>query len=541
MSAAVNATATVPRPELPLIRRVRAHGDRTAVAEPGGVFTYRDLLRVSEGVAQRLLSAASGLVEASRGDLAEARIAYLVPPGFEHVAVQWGIWRSGAVATPLAVSHPPAELAHVLDDAEPAAVIVHESLADRLRPLATDRGLPTLDATGLSAGVEEGTGGGTRSASSPSEAVFTPSGLPSLSPDRRALMIYTSGTTGLPKGVVTTHANVEAQVGSLVTAWEWRADDHVLLVLPLHHVHGIINVVTCALWSGACCQMLPRFEAVETWERFARGDLTVFMAVPTMYVRLIRAWEAAPPETRERWSAGTRTMRLMVSGSAALPVRVLERWREITGQVLLERYGMTEIGMGLSNPLRGERRPGCVGRPLPGVEVRRVDEAGRPSSDPTVPGELEVRGPGVFAEYWGRPEETASSFRDGWFRTGDVAVEEAGYYRLLGRTSVDIVKTGGVKVSAPEVEEALREHERVADCAVVGVPDPEWGERLCGALVRRGDAPLDPDRVRQWARQRLAPYKVPKRLVVVEGLPRNAMGKVQKHDVKELFTSEGEP
>ncbi len=541
MSAAVNARTAVPPQEPTLVRRARAHGNRIAVVGPGGLFTYRDLLRLSERVARKLLAIGARPSERSLNGVEEARIAYLVPPGFEHVAVQWGIWRSGGVAIPLAISHPPSELVHVLDDAEPVAVIVHSSLADRLRPLASDRGLLALDSTGLLGDVDEGPAATVVPSPSAPGVTFAQPNLPDLSPDRRALMIYTSGTTGRPKGVVTTHGNVEAQVESLVTAWEWRADDHVLLVLPLHHVHGIINVVTCALWSGACCQMLPRFDAVETWERFARCDITVFMAVPTVYVRLIRAWEAAAPQTRERWSEGARRMRLTVSGSAALPVSVHERWRELAGQVLLERYGMTEIGMGLSNPLRGERRPGCVGRPLPGVEVRRVDEAGQLVSDPTTPGELEVRGPGVFSEYWERPEETAGSFRDGWFRTGDVAIEEDGYYRLLGRTSVDIIKTGGNKVSTLEVEETLRKHESVADCAVVGVPDTEWGERLCGALVRSGDAPLDPDAVRQWARERLAPYKVPRELVVVDELPRTAMGKVKKHDVKKLFANEDAP
>src|SRR5438132_1371119 len=192
--------------------------------------------------------------------------------------------------------------------------------------------------------------------------------LPRVAAGRRAMIVYTSGTTGKPKGVVTTHANIAAQVTSLVTAWEWRADDWILLVLPLHHVHGIINVLTCALWAGARCEMLPKFDAERVWARIADGDLTLFMAVPTIYGKLITAWEAAAPERRRAWSAGCAPpgMRLMVSGSAALPVQRLERWREITGHVLLERYGMTEIGMALANPLHGERRPGFVGTPLPG-------------------------------------------------------------------------------------------------------------------------------------------------------------------------------
>src|SRR5207248_8336685 len=201
---------------------------------------------------------------------------------------------------------------------------------------------------------------------------------PTLTEGRRALMVYTSGTTGKPKGVVTTHANLRAQVTSLIAAWEWHADDRIPLVLPLHHVHGMINVLTCALWAGARCEMLAqsdRFDAERVWSRIADGDLTLFMAVPTIYRKLITAWEAAALERRRAWSAGCAPpgMRLMVSGSAALPVQRLERWREITGHVLLERYGMTEVGMPLANPLHGERRPGFVGTPLPGVEARHVD------------------------------------------------------------------------------------------------------------------------------------------------------------------------
>ena len=264
------------------------------------------------------------------------------------------------------------------------------------------------------------------------------------------------------------------------------------------------------------------------------------MAVPTSYFKLIAAWEAASSEERSRLSAGCAAMRLMVSGSSALPVKTLERWKEISGQVLLERYGMTEIGMALSNPLRGERRPGHVGTPLPGVELRLVAEDGRAAA-PGEPGEIQVRGPGVFLEYWGRPEATAEAFCEGWFRTGDVAVLEDGAYRILGRSSVDIIKTGGYKVSALEVEEVLRTHADISECAVVGRPDPEWGERVCAALVLRGEGEgegeghLDLGSLRRWCKEHLAPYKVPTRILVLDRLPRNAMGKVTKPEIAGMF------
>ena len=209
------------------------------------------------------------------------------------------------------------------------------------------------------------------------------------------------------------------------------------------------------------------------------------MAVPTVYVKLIDAWEKAAPAERQRMSAGCRGMRLMVSGSAALPVPILEKWQEISGHVLLERYGMTEIGMGLSNSLLGKRYPGCVGTPLPGVEAKVVDEAGQPV-EPGAPGEIVVRGKTVFLEYWGRPKETEKAFRDGWFLTGDVAVVENGIFRILGRSSVDIIKTGGYKVSALEIEEVLLTHPDIKEVAVVGVPDQVWGERIVAALVLQG-------------------------------------------------------
>jgi malonyl-CoA/methylmalonyl-CoA synthetase len=256
--------------------------------------------------------------------------------------------------------------------------------------------------------------------------------------------------------------------------------------------------------------------------------------VPTIYSKLLAAFDAAGDARRHRWAAGARRLRLMVSGSAALPVTVLDRWREATGHVLLERYGMTEIGMALSNPLEGPRRPGAVGVPLPGVEVRLVDERGTLVA-PGAPGEIEVRGPGVFQEYWRRPAATRDAFRDGWFRTGDVAVIEDGAYRILGRSSVDIIKTGGYKVSALEIEEVLREHPGVAEVAVVGVPDDEWGERVAAAVVGRPAAAMTLPDLRQWASSRLAKYKLPTRLVEVAALPRNAMGKVVKGEVKKLF------
>ncbi|HEU4533851.1 MAG TPA: AMP-binding protein, partial [Polyangiaceae bacterium] len=277
--------------------------------------------------------------------------------------------------------------------------------------------------------------------------------------------------------------------------------------------------------------MLPRFEAAAVWD--ALGGGTVFMGVPTMYHRLLEALDAAPAERRERWAASARALRLSTSGSAALPVALAGRWAEVTGRPPLERYGMTEIGMATSNPLEGERRPGTVGTPLPGVELRCVAEGGGEAA-PGEAGEIWVRGPSVFAGYVGRDEATRASFADGWFRTGDVAVVEAGgYVRLLGRASVDILKSAGYKLSAVEIEEALRAHAAVDDAAVVGLPDEALGERAVACVVARPGAagPGLGAELAAHCRARLAPYKVPRAFVVVAELPRNALGKVQKPEL----------
>ena len=268
------------------------------------------------------------------------------------------------------------------------------------------------------------------------------------------------------------------------------------------------------------------------------------MAVPTIYAKLIAAYDAADAATRRRWSDGAGSMRLMVSGSAALPVSVLERWEAVTGQRLLERYGMTELGMALSNPYRGERRAGSVGLPLPGVEARLADEQGNAITEENTPGQIQVRGSAVFREYWQKPDATAEAFdNDGWFHTGDIAQREDRYYRILGRSSVDIIKTGGYKVSALEIEEVLRTHPAVGDCAVVGVPDEEWGEAVCTMLVPKADADraaLDIKPLRAWMKEQLASYKAPKAVELVEDLPRNAMGKVVKPRVREAFVASGD-
>lgn len=493
-----------------LYQRASQAPDRVALIDGATRWSYRELDAAANRIAAALRSSLTGPTE--------PRVCMLVTPGAAWVAAQWGIWRAGGIAVPLATSHPRRELAYVLDDTSPSAVLVDGPHRARLEELAAERSVPCFEVGALLEEEDE------RAATQ--EVAH---------PERAAMILYTSGTTSRPKGVVSTHAAIRAQVEALIDAWGWSASDRILHVLPLHHVHGIINALSCALGRGASCEFCHPFDPERVWTRLASGEITLFMAVPTIYRRLIDAWEAAPPLLRQRWSDGAGSLRLMVSGSAALPVPTLERWRELTGHTLLERYGMTEIGMGLSNPLHGERRPGTVGAPLPNVVVHLVDDEGAPVPAGE-PGQIEIRGPQLFREYWGRPEATRDAFRNGWFRTGDEAVVEDGYFRILGRQSIDIIKSGGYKISALEIEAVLREHPDITECAVVGVPDVDWGERVAVALVSRPGAVVELDPLRAWCKERLAPYKVPRGLVCVSELPRNAMGKVVKPEVRTLFT-----
>ncbi|WP_265594584.1 acyl-CoA synthetase [Haloferula sp. BvORR071] len=486
--------------ELPLIARARAHEERIAIHADGRSYCYADLLRRSETIAAVLLD--------GRADLREERVAFMAPPGFDYAALQWGIWRAGGIAVPLSTQVTARELDHVLGDSDIKLILTTPAYASKLDP--GPRRLLV---------IEEGT----RAECS----------LPDIAATRRAMILYTSGTTSKPKGVVSTHANLQAQIEALVNAWEWSAEDRIPLFLPLHHIHGIINVLGCALWSGAMIEAFPRFDAELILPRVKADAYTLFMAVPTIYAKLVDLLGDGASDL----AAAFGRMRLMVSGSAALPAGLHRRWHDLTGQHLLERYGMTETGMILSNPLQGERRPGAVGQPLPGVEVRLRSESGETLHGEHEPGEIQVRGPAVFSEYWQLPEITAASFEDGWFHTGDMGVMEDGYYRILGRLSVDIIKSGGYKLSALEIEAALLDHPAIRECAVVGLEDATWGETVAVAAVPEASAPpLVLTELQHWAKDRLSPYKLPRHLMLVEQLPRNAMGKVAKREVATLFT-----
>jgi malonyl-CoA/methylmalonyl-CoA synthetase len=490
---------------LQIVENAKYYLGKTAIVDSEVEYTFSELLQRSEAVAASLLE--------EKADLNQKRVAFIISPGFEYAAIQWGIWRAGGIAVPLCISYPFPSLQYVIEDTGAEYLIVGPEYEELLSPYQQTQSIKFITLAKIN---PEGT-----------------VNLPEIDKSRGAMILYTSGTTNLPKGVLTTHANIEAQIYTLVKAWHWSSKDYTIGILPLHHVHGIINVLCCALWSGATIQFLHPFSAEEVFEVFEEGKTTVFMAVPTIYFKLIAQFEVFPEERKRKLTTIMDNFRLMVSGSAALPVSVMAKWKEISGHYLLERYGMTEIGMAISNPYHHDRKAGYIGQALDGVEIRLVNEENQVVL-PGHAGEIQVKGPSVFKEYWDKPEATAKTFtEDGWFKTGDIAVIEDGYFRILGRDSIDIIKSGGYKISALEIEEVLRQYPGIKDVGVVGIPDEEWGEIVVSALVLEN--PIDTKSLNSWLRERMPAYKTPRSYKIIEDLPRNAMGKVTKNELKKLF------
>ncbi|XP_063217318.1 malonate--CoA ligase ACSF3, mitochondrial-like [Bacillus rossius redtenbacheri] len=548
-------------PVIPIFRYAPRHCDRIALRDRHGDYTYRGVFLSSRQLAAEI----SSLLGGRRNE----RVAFLCPNDASYLIAQWACWMSGQIAVPMCHGHPPPLLEHYASDCGAGLVITTQELSPSLDKVASRAGSRLLvldDALRVLAmkppaplsrlaQLDEDPGAAR-------EEVLEAGQEPEFYSDAAAMIVYTAGTTGMPKGVVLTHSNIQAQVMSLIQAWEWTHKDIVLHALPLHHVHGVVNVLTCPLVVGARCVMLPRFESSQVWSQLlainmlASERVNMFMAVPTMYAKLIEEYDKifAKNARMQEYikSVCSQKIRLMVSGSSPLPAPVFEKWAIITGHRLLERYGLTETGMVLSNPLRGERQPGFVGVPLPGVEVQVVHP--RPGPAPQVlvrggsggssvqcadhpSGELQVKGPGVFRGYWNKPQATKEQFTaDGWFKTGDTAQYSNGAYKILGRTNVDIIKTGGYSVSALEVETHLLGHPDIRECAVVGLPDITWGQKVAAVVVAEEGREVILSKLREWSKARMAPYCVPTVLKVVDKLPKNTMGKVNKKDlVKQLF------
>ena len=491
----------------------RSTAEERQIQDDTGWHSFSDIVKRARGVAKTLRD--------QHGLTPHERVGLLVHPSADFVSAFYGVLLAGGCVVVLSPLHPPAETRYFCEDAGVRVVLVSTPMAPVAAPLADLCALQPIDSLATPA---------------------PPFVLPDIDDASPALQLYTSGTTGKPKGAVLSHGSIATQLRIVAEAWEINGRDVLLHALPLHHMHGLVVALLTALGAGAKV-LIRSFDAPRIWDEM--NEATMFMGVPAMYHRLFAAFDAASEPIRTQWSHNARALRVATSGSAALPVTLAQRWQELTGTIPLERWGMTEVGVGLSNALHGPRVAGCVGLPLPSVEARIVGEGPEPPDAET--GELWVRGPSVFSGYHDRPDETARAFHPdphggpAWFRTGDTVTRERALegapYRILGRTSVDILKSGGYKLSALEIEETLREHPAVAEVAVVGIPDEAWGDRVVACLVMRPGAHVPPEQLRAFCRDRMAPYKSPKNWLFFEELPKNALGKVVKPALVERVLS----
>lgn len=505
-----------------LFRHVHSGSDRCAFAFGERRVSWAELDDLSRRYA-------AGLAELGleRGE----RVAVMLETSIDMIIALLGHYRLGLVHVPVNTAYRGVEVGHILRDSGARAVLVdadspsHEVL----------RGLDAPDTLAHRVVV----GDTDADAETRFESLLDAdpiAGDPAGADDDLSLFIYTSGTTGKSKGVEHTYRSVVSNIDNLTALWRWTEEDRQVLALPLFHVHGLGIGVHGTLIRGCTTVLLEHFDAARVADEIGAGG-TIFMGVPTMHTRLVRAMRA-DASVADKLSGA----RLFTSGSAALPVDIFEAFREMTGHAILERYGMSETMLTLSNPYDGERRPGTVGFAVPGCQVRVVD-ADLADVDPGETGQIVVRGDSVMRGYWKQPERTAEAFEDGWFLTGDVATVDAdGYIAIVGRQSVDIIKSGGYKISAREIERVLRRDPKVAEVAIVGLPDPEWGETIAAAVVAADGvdlSSLDEDawlaELAQDVEQSLASYKKPRALMVVDELPRNALGKIQKHRIVEAF------
>jgi malonyl-CoA/methylmalonyl-CoA synthetase len=452
--------------------------DQEALEFEGRTFTFGEIDARSHRMAQCLLR---------RGLKPGDRLCVYLANCVEMIDLFLACVKLGVIFVPVNILYREREIAHIVADADPAAMITEADLPQLTAECAVAQALVPAASTLMS---------------TQSEAPVLLDG------ETPAGIIYTSGTTGASKGAVLTHNNFAANAVNLLACWQITSADRLLLALPLFHVHALGNGLHCWLMSGCRLRLLRRFEHQTAAATFLDFRPTLFFGVPTIYVRLL---DIPEPQAREIGSF----MRLFVSGSAPLPAQVFEDFRARFGHTILERYGMSETLMNISNPYVGERRAGTVGMPLPGIAVRIVH------------GEIQLKGPNVFAGYWRREEATRLAFDAGWFRTGDVAeVSPDGYYTLRGRKS-DLIISGGFNIYPREIEEFLQEQDEIAEAAVAGAPDRVRGEVPVAYIVLR--TRIEPQVLEDRCRAALASFKIPRQFVVVDKLPRNALGKVQKH------------
>ncbi|MFC9857465.1 MULTISPECIES: acyl-CoA synthetase [unclassified Streptomyces] len=477
-----------------------------ALQDVSGPHAAREAVRFDEvSLSYAQLSAAA---DALAGRITGAgRVAVWATPTARTVVAVVAALRAGVPAVPLNPKTGERELAHIVADSAPSMVLA--SAADVLPPALA--ALERLDVS-----TEAGPAG---------------SAFPEPSPESPALIVYTSGTTGPPKGAVLPRRAIAASLDALEDAWQWTADDVLVHALPLFHVHGLILGVLGPLRRGGSVRHLGRFSTEGVARELAAGG-TMLFGVPTMYHRLAEA--LADPSASDGLAQALAGARLLVSGSAALPVHDHERIAAATGRRVIERYGMTETLMNTGVRADGEPRPGTVGPPLPGVELRLTEEDGTVLDDPAAIGEIQVRGPNLFTGYLNRPDATAAAHtEDGWFRTGDMAtLDPDGYVRIVGRKGTDLIKSGGYKIGAGEIENALLEHPGVREAAVTGEPDPDLGERIVAWVVPSvpGSPPSERELADHVAAQ-LAPHKRPRTVRYLDALPRNDLGKIMKRSL----------
>jgi long-chain acyl-CoA synthetase len=477
--------------------------DRTAVVATDGTYTHRDLDEAAGRVAAALAD--------RRADLEEARVAFLVPPGFAHVAIARGIWRAGGIAVPLALSHPPAELDHVIRDAEASVVVTDPSRAALLEPLARAVGARLASTTELLAR---------------SGARIAP--LPFIAASRRALIVYTSGTTGKPKGAELTHFQMFMACTVGGDTFGFEPDDVSLVVLPLFHVFGLSSSLNAAIRFGATTVLIPRFEAGAVLDAVARHRGTILCGVPTMYIALTQA------DVGDR---DVSSLRVGVSGGASIPGEVIRAFEaKFPGVVVLEGYGLSEtVALATFNASATERKVLSIGKPMWGVDLRIVDEADQPlPPGPGNVGEIVLRGHNVLKGYYKNPEATAVAMQNGWFHTGDLAyVDDDGFVFIVDRKK-DLVIRGGFNVYPREIEEMLYTHEAVAEAAVVGRPDERLGEEVVAYVSLAPGASATPEELVAYARERVAAYKYPREVHILAELPKGPTGKILKTELRAL-------
>jgi malonyl-CoA/methylmalonyl-CoA synthetase len=483
---------------------------KTVITTPAGdTISYADLVALSGRLANVLVT---------RGVKPGDRVAVQAEKSVPALVLYLATVRAGAVYLPLNTAYTLTELEYFIGDAEPSLVVCDSSKRQGLEQLAAKVGtvVETLDVAGQGSFMEA--------------AADAPASFETVqrAGDDLAAILYTSGTTGRSKGAMLTHDNLVSNALTLTEAWRFTADDVLIHALPIYHTHGLFVASNVILFSGASMIFLPRFDADEVLGLMPRA--TALMGVPTFYVRLLQH----PGLTRE----ATSGMRLFVSGSAPLLAETHREWSARTGHAILERYGMTETNMNTSNPYDGDRVPGAVGLPLPGVSARITNSDTGEELATNEIGMIEVKGPNVFKGYWRMPEKTASEFRpDGFFITGDLGkMDERGYVHILGRGK-DLVITGGFNVYPKEIEDEIDAIPGVFESAVIGVPHKDLGEGVTAVVVRTKDTVVDEKAILAVLEGRLAKFKLPKRIVFVDELPRNTMGKVQKNVLREQFAN----